>query len=51
MHKLVLYSIYQWHKETVVGYRKDVWQLPLDGDFDAHSSQLNDVDVRVSEEK
>jgi len=25
--------------------------LPLDGDFDARSSQLNDVDVGVSEEK
>jgi hypothetical protein len=25
--------------------------LPLDGDIDAHSSQLNDVDVGVPEEK
>jgi hypothetical protein len=33
------------------GYRQEVWQLPLDGDFDGHSSQMIDVDVGVSEEK
>lgn len=31
------------------GYRKDVWQLPLDGDFDAPNSQLNDVDVGMND--